>query len=176
MVYTPIEATNAGIAYLESIEANKYRAMPVYVAGVRDYFAPVMPGRIAAVIAQTSHYKSGFLRYQARETARAIAEIPERQDECIFWISTEEDIEEQMLHEFAHYTKTPIHNLAHGTVIDWDNLLGEATKVSTVPIYRIGVSLSGERGVESSDLYLSNIARELVWAVEEFNLKPAGLF
>ena len=176
LVYTPAEATNAGIDYIKSIAANKHRAMPVYIAGIRDYFAPVMPGRIAAVIAQTSHYKSGFLRFQARETAREIASTPERAGECLFWISTEEDIEEQMLHEFAHYGDEPIHNLAHGTVLDWDRLLGHATEISSVPIYRIGVSMSDVRGVESTDLYMSNIARELVWAVDEFNLKVAGLF
>jgi hypothetical protein len=176
LVYTPTEATQAGIEYIKSISENKHRAMPVYISGMRDYFAPVMPGRIAAIIAQTSHYKSGFLRFQARETALEIASKEERQDECLFWVSTEEDVEEQMLHEFAHYSREPIHNLAHGTVLDWDRLLGHATEIGTVPIYRIAVSLAGTRDVNSTDLYMSNVARELVWAVEEFNLKPAGLF
>lgn len=176
LTYTPLEAANAGIEYINQIADNKHRAMPLYISGMQDYFAPVMPGRIATVIAQTSHYKSGFLRFQARKTAEDITSSPERENECIFWISTEEDIEEQMLHEFAHYSKEPINDLAHGTVIDWERLLGHATEVSSVPVYRIGVSLAGERDTSLVDLYMSNVARELVWAVEEFDLKPAGLF
>ena len=162
-IYTPQEASRYGLDAIKKTEHQKMRGLSLNITEIRDYFAPVMPGQVCAVIAQTSNYKSGFMHFWERSTAEQLIR-ENREDESIIHISVEECIEEQIFLEFARESGEDAGQLAHGVVQDWSKLEEAAIKVATIPIYRIGDSLS--RPEEIHNLYLSNIMRATKELVE----------
>ena len=177
VVYTPQEAARYGLEAIRKTHAQKMRGLNLDITEIRDYFAPVMPGQLAAIVAQTSHYKSGFLHFWERTFARQL-QNEGREEESIIHISVEECVEEQIFLEFAHESGEDAGKLAHGLVQDWSRLEAAAIQVEQIPIYRIGDSLA--RPEELQNLYLTNILRAVKELVEgrvtSVAIKPAALF
>ena len=172
-IYTPLEVATSGLEYVQKLRDTKIRSLGIGIAGLRDYFAPLMPGQVAAVIGQTSHYKSGFLHYV--EHVNALQLMAEgRDNEALIHVSVEEDIEEQAFLEFARFTGENVGEMAHGNILDWEKMTRAAVKIGTIPIYRIGESLT--RGENMPNLYLSNIIAALEYMVKTFNVVPAGIY
>lgn len=157
-VHTPQEAAAAAVAAVERIEKLKVRGIDFPLANIASYFAPLLPGQLAIVLAQTSNYKSSFVRWWERHAAHQLMR-EERADEVIIHVSTEELVEEQVLTELARESGERVGNLARGEVQDWSKLHAAAVKVGQVPIYRIGDSLA--RPEDVPDLYLSNMLRSI---------------
>lgn len=175
-VYTPQQVATYGIEAVKAARDNAARGLGVNIAEIRDYFAPVMPGQVCAIIAQTSHYKSGFLHFIEHQAAQQL--IAEgRENEILVHVSVEEGVEEQAFLEFARESDEEAGRLARGHCQDWDKLLAASIKVGNVPIYRIGDSLA--RAEDMPELYLSNMIRairELSEDVLDWKPKIAGLF
>jgi hypothetical protein len=172
-IFTPLETATATIEHIKNMQNGKDKSIPFPIDGIDEYFAPLRPGQMAAIIGQTSHYKSGLLHSIERINAEGLSK-GQHQGEVIFHISTEEDIEEQGMIELAHYSPERMEDLVQGHVLDWDSVIKAAFQIGEVPIYRIGMSL--HRKGRFSDLYLSNIAREIERAMEEFNITPASIY
>jgi replicative DNA helicase len=176
-IYTPQEAARYGLDAIHRMVGMKMRGLNLNIAEIRDYLAPVMPGQLCVVLAQTSNYKSGFLHFWEREAAKQLIE-ENRLNESIIHISVEECVEEQIFLEFARESGEDAGHLARGIVQDWSKLEAAAIYIETVPIYRIGDSLS--RSEEFQSLYLSNIIRSLKDLVEGkitgSVIKPAAIF
>jgi hypothetical protein len=176
-IYTPQEAARYGLDAIHRMKNQKMRGLDLNIADIRDYFAPILPGQLGVIIAQTSHYKSGFLHFWERESAKQLIE-ENRVNESIIHISVEECIEEQIFLEFARESGEDAGNLARGEVQDWSRLESAAIYVETVPIYRIGDSIA--RSEEFQNLYLSNIIRSLRDLIDGkitgSKIKPAAIF
>ena len=175
-VYTPQQVATYGVAAVQEARDNATRGLGISIAEIRDYFAPVMPGQLCAVIAQTSHYKSGFLHFLEHQAAEKL-QREGREDEILVHVSVEEGVEEQAFLEFARYSKEDPGDLARGQCQDWDKLMQAAIKVGNVPIYRIGDSLA--RAEDMPNLYMSNMVRSIKALVEDvldWRPKVAGLF
>lgn len=176
-VYTPPEVSQYGISAIQDIKDNAQRALTIGIAGIRDYYAPLMPGQLSAVIAQTSNYKSGFLHYLEKVAAHVLM-IQNRTDEILIHISVEESIEEQSHLLLARESGEDAGNLGRGIVQDWDKLNEAAIKIGTIPIYRIGESLA--RSEDFPYLSISNMVRSINSLAEGEvtgkKLKIAGLF
>lgn len=158
VVYTPAQVATYGVQAIQKARDNASLGIPLPIAEVRDYFAPLMPGQLCAILAQTHHYKSGFLHFWEHETARWLTQRGET-DRAIVHISVEECVEEQSFLEFARMSGEDAGRMARGDVQDWDMLLAASIQVGAIPIYRIGDSLAQDEMV--SNLYLSNIIRAL---------------
>lgn len=174
--YTPQQVATYGLQAIKNARENKMRGVGVGIASVRDYFAPVLPGQVCSVIAQTSHYKSGFLHMVEHDAAMELTR-QERDDEILIHVSVEEVVEEQAFLEFARLSNEDAGKLARGQVQDWDRLEAAAIKVGVIPIYRIGDSLA--RAEDMPNLYMSNIIRSIKTLVEDvldWRPKIAGLF
>lgn len=175
-IYTPAEVSTYAVQQVRFIEANKHRALKFFVPGIDDYFAPLLPGQVCAVIAQTSNYKSGFLH--AWEYAAANQLMQEnRADEIIVHVSVEEPVEEQAYLMFGIETGEDAGEIARGNVQDWKRLHQAAMRIGTVPIYRIGDSLA--RAEDFPNLYLSNMIRAIKYMQTKLldrGLKIASLF
>lgn len=175
-VYTPAEVSAYGKKQINFIRQNQHRTLKFFIPGIDDYFAPMLPGQICSVIAQTSNYKSGFLH--AWECAAAQQLIDEgREDEIIVHVSVEEGIEEQAFLLLGIETGEDASDLAQGNVQDWDRLEQAAIKIGTIPIYRIGESLA--RPEDFPKLYLSNMIKAIRFMQDELlegKRKIAGLF
>lgn len=174
-VYTPAQVSAYGVQEIERLKSNKMRTLGIGIVGLRDYFAPMRPGQVCAVIAQTSHYKSGFLHCVERLAAKSLQDSG-RGDECLVHISVEEGIEEQAFMEFARESGERADALARGQVQDWTRLMQAAIRVADIPIYRIGDSLA--RAEDMPNLYLSNMIRSIEELQRMFEpaLKIGGLF
>lgn len=176
-IYTPPEVSRYGLDALANIKGNQQRALSLGIAEIRDYYTPLMPGQISAVIAQTSNYKSGFLHF-LEKIAAAQLEAQGRNDEILVHISVEESIEEQAFLLLARESGEDAGKLARGEYQDWDRLQAAAIKVGTIPIYRIGESLA--RSEDFPHLSISNMIRSLMALangdVTGSPLKVAGLF
>lgn len=177
-VYTPPETVVYGQNEILKIQSDATRALSVGISGIRDYYAPLRPGQLSAVIAQTSNYKSGFLHFIEKLAAHQLMEQG-RNDEVLIHVSVEESIEEQSYLLLARESGENAGNLARGIVQDWDNLNSAAIRVGTIPIYRIGESLA--RADDMFSLTISNMIRSIICLAsgEVTGGKPltiAGLF
>ena len=176
-VYTPPEVSVYGLDAIRKMAANKGRGASLPVAFIRDYFAPVMPGQVTAIIAQTSNYKSGFMHFWERCLAEQLIEQG-REDESIIHVSVEELIEDQSYLYLARESGEDPGSLARGEVQDWSRLELAAVRVGTIPIYRIGGSLA--RAEDMPELYLSNMVKSIQalvsGSVTGSPIKPAALF
>lgn len=175
-VYTPQEVATYGVQAIQNARENKARGVGINIADVRDYFAPVMPGQVCGIIAQTSNYKSGFMHFIEHEAAKQLVKQG-REDEILVHVSVEEVIEEQAFLEFARESHEDAGKLARGDVQDWDRLIGASINVAGIPIYRIGESLA--RADDMPNLYMSNMIRAikaLQTDVLEWQPKIAAIF
>lgn len=175
-VYTPMQVSAYGVEAIKAARDNAMRGLGINIADVRDYFAPVMPGQVCAIIAQTSQYKSGFLHFIEHEAAKQL-QREGRDNEILIHVSVEECVEEQAFLEFARISSEDPGKLARGEVQNWDLLMDVAIKVGNIPIYRIGDSLA--RAEDMPNLYMSNMIRSIQTLAEELlDWKPrvAGLF
>jgi len=175
-IYTPGQVATYGMAAIEAARNNRARGLCLGIPGVDSYFAPVMPGQVCGVIAQTSHYKSGFLHFvEHQAAAQLMADV--RDGEILVHVSVEECVEEQSFLEFARQSGEEAGRLARGDVQNWDLLQAAAVKVGTIPIYRIGDSLA--RSEDMPNLYMSNMIRAIRTLREDIlDWKPkiGGLF
>jgi hypothetical protein len=176
-VYTPPEVSQYGLAAVKNIKANQHRALSIGMAEIRDYYAPLMPGQLSAVIAQTSNYKSGFLHFLEKVAAAQLI-AQGRTDEVLVHISVEEIIEEQSFLLLSRESGERAGKLARGQVQDWSRLQEAAIRVGTIPIYRIGESLA--RAEDFPHLTITNMIRSIMalakGEVTGKKMKIAGLF
>jgi len=176
-IYTPAEVAQFGRQGIDDYKKNAARGMGIGIAGIQDYFAPLMPGQICAIIGQTSHYKSGLMHHIEHQAAGDLAEQG-RTDEILIHVSVEECIEEQAYMEFARYSGEDPGAIARGNVQDWGKLESAVTRVAGIPIFRIGDSLA--RAEFEPHLYMSNMIRSIRHLVEgdvlDWKPKVAGLF
>lgn len=157
-VYTPQEAAAIAVQAVERVETQRTRGIGFPISPIDEYFAPLLPGQLAVVLAQTSNYKSSFMRFWERKAALQLM-AEGRDDECIIHVSTEEVIEEQVFVELSRLSGDKIGDLARGEVQDWKQLQKAAIEVGKIPIYRIGDSLA--RPEDTPNLYLTNMLRAI---------------
>ena len=177
MVYTPQEVAKYGLDAIRNMAGKKSRGAKLNIPEIRDYLAPVLPGQLCAIIAQTSNYKSGMMHFWERKLAEQLVE-ENRLDEAIIHVSVEECAEEQAFLYLAREIGGDPGKLARGEVQDWGKLEEAATRVGNIPIYRIGDSIA--RAEDMPELYLSNMIRSITALVKgEVTgqvVKPAALF
>lgn len=164
LIYTPAQASKYALDSIAEIRANKGRGVPLGIKGIDGTFAPVMPGQICAVIAQTSHYKSGFLHYVEHNLAEKIL-TGERENEIVVHISVEEGIEEQENLEIARLTGHSAGKIMTGEVDDEEGIKIAATQIAVLPIYRIGDS-QARRDVDVP-LHVSNMRKAIEYLIND---------
>lgn len=175
-IYTPQQVATYGVEAVKNARDNKARGIGIGIAQIQDYFAPLMPGQVCAIIGQTSHYKSGLLHLIEHQAAKQLT-ADGRDDEILVHVSVEECVEEQSFLEFARESGEDAGSLARGHVQDWDKLMLASIRVGVIPIYRIGDSLA--RADDMPNLYMSNMIRAIQTLrddVLDWHPKIAGLF
>jgi hypothetical protein len=157
-VYTPDEVAEASIAAIERQAKNADEPpIGIFMPDIQDYFAPMLPGQICGIIAQTSNYKSGLMHHLKHLQAEKLAE--HKSDKVLIHISVEEGIEEQAFLMFARESGESPDHIARGIVQNWEKLYEAAEVVNGIPIYRIGGILA--RPDNMPELYLSNMMKAL---------------
>lgn len=174
-VYTPAEVSAYALQEIENATKAQPRALPLGIEHIDGYFAPVRPGQTCTILAQTSNFKSGFLRI-VEENAAKLLVAQNRTDEILVHVSVEEGVEEQAFISLSQYTDIPVYDLATGSIPKgkWAELVKGAYSLSSAPIYRMGDSIA--RADLMPELYMSNIIRGLQYIQTEFGAKFAGIF
>lgn len=177
-VYTPAETSTIGVERIREMEASRHRSMPLPIARIGDYFAPLMPGEICAILAQTSNYKSGFMNMWEHALAAYLAENG-REDEIIIHIDTETGIDALAIQEIARRSHHTVADLSRGNVRDWSMVMQAAFQIAGINVYRIAAG-AADTDDTMPDLYLSNIYRGIRHMVSGEllgrPLKPACIF
>jgi hypothetical protein len=160
---------------LQWIKDNQHRALHFFIPQIDRYFAPLLPGQLCTVIAQTSNYKSGFLHAWEAAAAKQL-EQQDRLDEVIVHVSVEEAVEEQAMLLYSIETGEDAGELARGQVQDWSRIEEAAIRIGQIPIYRIGHSLA--RADDMPNLYMSNMVRAIKYLQSDIleGKRIAGLF
>lgn len=162
-VFTAAEKSTIGIEYIQQMQAQKHRAMPLPLKGVgnNEYFADLMPGEICAVQAQTSNYKSGFMNWWERGLAKHLVATG-RENEIIIHVDTETSIQSLAIQDIARNSNHTVADLSRGNVRDWKQVIQAAGKMSGIEVYSVAHSLGTDT---MPDLYLSNIYRAIRFMV-----------
>jgi hypothetical protein len=178
-VYTPLQVATYGLNAVR--EANKAQqaglGIGIPIPQIEDYFPPVPPAHLCAIIGQTTNYKSGFVHFLEQKHAEHLNKIGVK-DTIIIHVSVEEMIEDQSYLELARYSGYDAGDLGRGIVQDWDKLEQAAMHVGNIPIYRIGESLA--RADDMPQLYITNMKRAIDTLVNgdilDWKPKVAGIF
>jgi replicative DNA helicase len=162
MIHTPPEVAQLGLDAIKRMVENEHRAISIGVAGLRDYFAPLLPGEITVVMAQTSNFKTGFMDGWAHNVAMQFEH--QGRTEIIVMIHLEETVETQAHVAFAREMGADAGELARGKVKDWTKLQGAADRIGTIPIFRVSDSVADDVGIEN--FHLSNIMNAVELAAD----------
>lgn len=175
LIYTPAETATIGVESSKRVSTYSEYGIPLGIEGIDGYFAPVMPGQLAVVLGQTSHYKSGLTSFLSENAAKHISKASGRDAKppAIVYISTEDFIEEQAYTMFARNGAESVRGLSTGDITDLKKLEQTAISVSGIPIYRIGLSFS-RPAVMYEQLYLSNLIRAVDLIAEKRDIR--GIF
>lgn len=153
MIHTPPEVAQKGLDAIKRMSENRHRAIGVGIAELRDYFAPLLPGELAVVLAQTSNFKTGFMDGWAHNVAAQMEQ--QGRDEIIVMIHLEETVETQAHVAFARELGEDAGELARGKVKDWTRLQHAADRIGQIPIFRVSDSVADDVGIEN--FHVTNI-------------------
>lgn len=152
LVFTPLEASNAGEQYVEWRKGNMGGGMPMYIPSLEfnhhkdEGFMPVLPGELISVIARPGHGKTGFMLRWARERAKALREQAQKGNETaarsvVVYVTLEQKVEELRLFHVAAEGKISMSDVASGQIQDWSHVKNHLRKLHPVPLWFIGRSM-----------------------------------
>ena len=178
-VYTPAQVATYGLRAAQETSENAKNSIGIRIPihELEDYVAPLLPGQVMAVIAQTSNYKSGFIHWMEDVNARRLTDAG-MNEHIIIHVSVEESIEEQAYLGLSVKSGVSVDEIAQGSVQDWSKLEKASAIIGSIPIYRIGESLA--RADDMPNLYISNMIKAIDVIVNggllSWKPKVAGIF
>lgn len=179
LVFTPLEASNAGETYVDWRRDNAGGGMPLYLKNIEfdreknKGFLPVLPGELISVIGRPGNGKTGFMFRWARKRAHWLKEQAERGNEAIknsvvVYITLEQTIEELRLFHMSAEEEISISSVASGDMQleEWENVKKGLRKLHPIPLWFIGRSM--KRRNDRIDFTPENIHAAL-GTVEQWN-------
>lgn len=168
LVFTPLEASNAGEEYVNWRKSNEGGGMPLYIPSMEfkndEGFIPVLPGELISIIARPGHGKTGFMLRWARERAKALQEQAKAGNETaaksvVVYVTLEQKVEELRLFHVAAENKISMSEMASGQMKDWGGVTKGLRNLHTVPLWFIGRSM--QRRKHKTQLNEENIYQAL---------------
>ena len=152
LVFTPLEASNAGESYIQWRKDNEGGGMPLYIPSLEfdpkkdNGFLPVMPGELISVIARPGHWKTGFNLRWARERAKYLKNQADAGNETasksvVVYITLEQKVEELRMFQVAAENKISMSEVASGKITDYTPITNGLRQLYDVPLWFIGRSM-----------------------------------
>lgn len=152
LVFTPLEASNAGEEYIEWRKSNQGGGMPLYIPSLEfddkkdTGFLPVLPGELISVIARPGHFKTGFMLRWARKRAedlqkQALSGNETAARSVVVYVTMEQKVEELQLFNVAANENISMSEIASGKIDDWGKVNTGLRKLYPVPLWFIGRSM-----------------------------------
>lgn len=172
VVFSPQEASARAEKKARELNQIAHRGIEFPLPEIAESypFAPLLPGQLCVVLAQTSNYKTGFLDFWKDHAVKQLAE-QKREGEVIFYISVEDTLEEQMFFELSKRTGYPVDEISTGHAENWDKVLDCTIEMGGVPVYRVCNTLDDPENVP--ELYMTNIVKAINYAIKRDGVKPA---
>jgi len=176
IAFAPQDAAN--IAHEKALELAKlsHKGIEFPIPEIAAYpFAPLLPGQLCVVLAQSSNYKSGFMDFWKDEIAAQL-DRQDRENEAVFYVSVEDMLEEQIFFEISKETGFPVDEISTGHAPDWDKVIDATIKIGGVQVYRVCNSLKFAENKNVPEMYLSNIQKAIEMVYLRDGKKPAVIF
>ena len=173
IAFAPQDAANIALEKAKELAQIAHKGIEFPIPEIASYpFAPLLPGQLCVVLAQSSNYKTGFMDFWKDEIAKQL-DRQDRDNEAVFYVSVEDMLEEQVFFELSKETGYPVDEISTGHAADWSKVIDATVKIGGVQVYRICNSLTYSDRKDVPELYLSNInnAIEMVYARD--GKKPA---
>ncbi len=176
IAFAPQDAANIAQLKAKELSQMAYKGIEFPIPEIAAYpFAPLLPGQLCVVLAQSSNYKTGFMDFWKDQIADQLAR-QDRDDEAVFYVSVEDMLEEQMFFEISKETGFPVDEISTGHADDWDKVIDATVKIGGIQIYRICNSLAFSENDNVPELYLSNIQKAIEMVYKRDGKKPAVIF
>lgn len=152
LVFTPLEASNAGESYIQWRKDNEGGGMPLYIPSLEfdpkkdNGFLPVMPGELISVIARPGHWKTGFNLRWARERAKYLKQQADAGNETaaksvVVYITLEQKVEELRMFQVAAENKISMSEVASGRITDYTPITNGLRNLYDIPLWFVGRSM-----------------------------------
>lgn len=153
LVFTPLEASNAGEEYVNFRQANEGGGMPLYIPSLEfnaeknKGFMPVLPMETISVIARPGHWKTGFMFRWARQRSKHLQALGEAGNETakksvVVYVVLEQKVEELRLFHMAAENKISMSDVASGSIKDWGSIKTGLRKLYGDPLWFVGRSMA----------------------------------
>lgn len=155
IIISPAESFTLGQQFLQHVRDNRDRMVPLLLPGLDGYFAPMLPGELAVVIAQTHNGKSLFMSQWAQRILSHL-KASGRDDEAVIWVDTEMPADYLAAGQISRETGigyTDVVYSPHG--LDMGLLMKAATRIASVPLYTVATRLGSKDG--GAEVHLTNI-------------------
>lgn len=176
IAFAPQDAANIAQLKAKELADMSYKGIEFPIPEIASYpFAPLLPGQLCVILAQSSNYKSGFMDFWKDQIAEQLKR-QKRDDEAVFYVSVEDMLEEQMFFEISKETGFPVDEISTGHAPDWSKVIDATVKIGGIQVYRICNSLSFSENEHVPELYLSNINKAIDMVYKRDGKKPAIIF
>jgi hypothetical protein len=176
VAFAPQDAANIALDKAKELRDMAYKGIEFPIPEIASYpFAPLLPGQLCVVLAQSSNYKSGFMDFWKDHVAGQL-DLQDRIDEAVFYISVEDMLEEQIFFEQSKETGLPVEEISTGHVQDWNKIIDATVKIGGIQVYRICNSLKYADRENLPELFLSNIEQAIDMVFKRDGKKPAVIF
>lgn len=154
LIITPAETALLGVEFIKSLHAQRERLMPLLLPGMDNYFMPLLPGELVAVVARTHNGKSWFMNQWSKRMVKHL--LSKGRDEVIIWVDTEMTADSLGTSAIARGAGLRMTDILYGKAgLDMVALMQAAKQVAEVPVYTIATRLGSKDG--GAEVHLTNI-------------------
>jgi hypothetical protein len=176
IAFAPQDAANIAHEKAKELAAMAHKGIEFPIPEIASYpFAPLLPGQLCVILAQSSNYKSGFMDFW-KDSIAAQLDRQERIDEAVFYVSVEDMLEDQIFFEISKETGYSVEDVSTGHAPDWSRVIDATVKIGGVQVYRICNSLTYSDRSDVPELYLTNIQKAIEMVYLRDKKKPACIF
>jgi replicative DNA helicase len=169
-VYTPNDVATYTMEVVEKRMAQRAAMLNTGIPTLDRYMRPVMPGELIFVSAFTSHGKTAFMQYWARN---CVQQLGQREDinEMAVYITWETLVEELGLYDLCGMTGIDGTSAWYGDATDAEvqRLRVAAMKRSAMPLWVMGDSLKRRR--TEGPLTVKGLSNSLATVEKEYGIR-----
>jgi replicative DNA helicase len=137
LIYSPQQAAARTSELVKEFKDGTLKeGIKTNISSIDSRMLPFLPGELVTVLAYTSHGKTSWMNYVARQALKDIKE-----NEVVIKCTWEQSVEEDTLYWIANDSGIPITKLVLGVDdTEWDVFMQSYTKRATTPLWIIGHS------------------------------------
>ena len=137
IVYTPSEAANLTAKLVKSLKTDALKdGIKTGISDIDKFMLPMLPSELCVVLAYTSHGKTSWMNWLARQAISQCAE-----NEIVIKCTWEQSVEEDTLYWIANDSGIPITTMVKGVAdSDWVTFMKSYSKRATTPLWIVGHS------------------------------------